>query len=105
MKIVGYSERGAMNALFYGMAFNKDERKGEKDMQSFLELAKVPNYNHYHQFEVGAWLDNQIPRLFLLCLILVSLDKYIRDKKKSNAKHFERCLDHDKRFGNYKINH
>ena len=52
MKIVGYSERGAMNALFYGMAFNKDERKGEKDMQSFLELAKVPNYNHYHQFEI-----------------------------------------------------
>ena len=25
IKIVGYSERGAMNALFYGIALNKDE--------------------------------------------------------------------------------
>lgn len=37
MKIVGYSERGAMNALFYGMAFsNKKE-----DMQAFLSLAGI----------------------------------------------------------------
>ncbi len=52
MKIVGYSERGALNALFYSMAFNKNERQGEIDMQSFLEMADVPDYNHYFDFEI-----------------------------------------------------
>lgn len=39
MKIIGYSERGAMNALFYGMALDKEH--GEESMKTFIkDLAK-----------------------------------------------------------------
>lgn len=48
MKIYGYSERGAMNALFYGMAFNNDE----KDMHSFLLEAGIEQANSFHEFEL-----------------------------------------------------
>ncbi len=37
MKIIGYSERGAMNALFYGMAHANDE----KAMNEFIRLAGI----------------------------------------------------------------
>ncbi|MBV3415307.1 hypothetical protein KSW79_13020 [Prevotella copri] len=39
IKIVGYSERGAMNALFYGIALNKDEKAANEAMNEFLHMA------------------------------------------------------------------
>lgn len=51
MKIVGYSERGIMNALFYGIAL--DEKKdGLKAMREFLRISGVDNYNNYIDFEL-----------------------------------------------------
>lgn len=37
MEIVGYSERGAMNALFYGIALNRDEKAANAAMNVFSE--------------------------------------------------------------------
>ena len=48
MKIIGYSERGAMNALFYGMALNNDEAA----MKEFLKLAEIPDWNIYSNFKL-----------------------------------------------------
>ena len=39
IKIVGYSERGEMNALFYGIALNKDEKAANEAMNEFLHMA------------------------------------------------------------------
>ena len=39
MEIVGYSERGAMNALFYGIALNRDEKAANAAMNVFLRMA------------------------------------------------------------------
>lgn len=50
MKIIGYSERGAMNALFYGMAFDKEN--GGKHICKFLEMAKIPDANSFSDFEL-----------------------------------------------------
>lgn len=55
MKIYGYSERGAMNALFYGMAHDKEN--GESDMQRFLELAGITetftDFKLYSEFSLS----------------------------------------------------
>ena len=48
MKIIGYSERGAMNALFYGMAFKEDENA----MKEFLKLAGISDVDNYSNFEL-----------------------------------------------------
>ena len=48
MEIIGYSERGAMNALFYGMALNNDEAA----MKEFLKLAEIPDWNIYSNFKL-----------------------------------------------------
>ena len=56
MKIIGYSERGAMNALFYGMAFMKDENA----MKEFLCLAGISdldNYKLYMEFSLSDFGD------------------------------------------------
>ena len=45
MEIIGYSERGAMNALFYEMAFKNDKN----DMMEFLKLAGI--YDDFSDFE------------------------------------------------------
>ena len=50
MKIIGYSERGAMNALFYGMAFNKEH--GDSQIQEFLRLAGVKDPNSFSDFVI-----------------------------------------------------
>jgi hypothetical protein len=49
MEIIGYSERGAMNALFYGMALNG---KGDSQMVEFLRLAKIECPESFSKFEV-----------------------------------------------------
>ena len=49
MKIVGYSERGAMNALFYGMAL-KDE--GDSQMRVFLKLAGIKDSDSFSEFVI-----------------------------------------------------
>lgn len=48
MKIIGYSERGAMNALFYGMAFKEDENA----MKKFLDLAGISDVDNYSNFKL-----------------------------------------------------
>ena len=59
MEIIGYSERGAMNALFYEMAFKNDKN----DMMEFLELAGIDDdfsdfdfkiYNEFSLSEFGS---------------------------------------------------
>lgn len=60
MKIYGYSERGAMNALFYGMAHDKE--KGEKSMSRFInELANIPGnfseFELYNEFSLSEFGD------------------------------------------------
>ena len=49
MEIYGYSERGAINALFYEMALRKDS---EQEFVKFLEKANVSNASEYHNFEL-----------------------------------------------------
>ena len=49
MEIIGYSERGAMNALFYGMALNG---KGDSQMVEFLRLAAIECPESFSDFEV-----------------------------------------------------
>lgn len=41
MEIIGYSERGAMNALFYGMALDKNLEDKDEPIRRFLQLAGV----------------------------------------------------------------
>lgn len=50
MKIFGYSERGAMNALFYGMAIKEDY----VSMRKFLNLAGISESEteHYRDFSL-----------------------------------------------------
>lgn len=48
MEIIGYSERGAMNALFYGIALRNDEDA----MKAFLNLACIEDYEGYHEFKL-----------------------------------------------------
>ena len=60
MKIIGYSERGAMNALFYGMAFDKEH--GEESMKSFIkDLAKIEGnfteFELYNEFSLSDFGD------------------------------------------------
>lgn len=50
MKIIGYSERGAMNALFYGMAL--DCENGKNAMKKFLEIASIEEVGKYVDFDL-----------------------------------------------------
>lgn len=49
MKIIGYSERGAMNALFYSMALNDN---GDKQMKEFLKCAQIEDVESFSDFEI-----------------------------------------------------
>ena len=57
MIIIGYSERGAMNALFYGMAHANDE----KAMNEFISLAGIEgafsNFEIYSEFSLSDFGD------------------------------------------------
>lgn len=60
MKIIGYSERGAMNALFYGMALDKE--RGEKSIKTFIkDLAKIDGdftgFELYNEFSLSDFGD------------------------------------------------
>ena len=59
MRIIGYSERGAMNALFYGMALDKEQ--GEESMKTFLKLAKIKgnftDFELYNEFSLSDFGD------------------------------------------------
>lgn len=48
MEIIGYSERGAMNALFYEMALKYDE----DEMRKFLQLANFNDSENYTNFKL-----------------------------------------------------
>jgi len=69
MEIVGYSERGAMNALFYGIALNRDEKAANAAMNVFLRMAgeteTFHNFKLYSEFslsEFGAQILSSRPR-------------------------------------------
>ena len=49
MKIYGYSERGAINALFYEMALRKD---CNQEIVKFLKFANVSNAEGYENFDI-----------------------------------------------------
>ncbi|MBP5612832.1 MAG: hypothetical protein J6X35_01625 [Bacteroidales bacterium] len=56
MKIFGYSERGAMNELFYGIAH--DKKNGEESMKAFInDLAKIEgiftDFELYNEFSLS----------------------------------------------------
>lgn len=61
MRIVGYSERGAMNALFYGIALNKDEETANAAINEFLKLAgetgPFQNFKLYSEFSLSHFGD------------------------------------------------
>lgn len=61
MKIVGYSERGAMDALFYGIALNKDEKAANDAMNEFLHLAgeteTFQDFELYSEFSLSDFGD------------------------------------------------
>lgn len=49
MEIIGYSERGAMNALFYGMALGKN---GDRKMKLFLKKARIEDSHTFNSFKI-----------------------------------------------------
>ena len=57
MKIIGYSERGAMNALFYGIALKEDKQS----MNKFLKAAGIEeeyiDYTVYSEFSLSDFGD------------------------------------------------
>ena len=57
MEIVGYSERGAMNALFYGLALNRNEKAANAAMNVFLRMAgeteTFHNFKLYSEFSLS----------------------------------------------------
>lgn len=61
IKIVGYSERGAMNALFYGIALNKDEKAANEAMNEFLHMAgeteTFQDFELYSEFSLSGFGD------------------------------------------------
>ncbi|MCR5191400.1 MAG: hypothetical protein K6C07_08370 [Bacteroidales bacterium] len=65
MKIYGYSERGAMNALFYGMALDKEH--GEESMRAFIKnLAKIEgNFSEFELFNEFSLSDFGDPDLMI----------------------------------------
>ena len=60
MKIIGYSERGAMDALFYGMALNNN---GDSQMLELLKLANIEGsfsgftFTIYNEFSLSEFGD------------------------------------------------
>jgi hypothetical protein len=65
MKIFGYSERGAMNALFYGMALDKEH--GEGSMKTFIkDLAKIEgNFTEFELFNEFSLSDFGDPDMMI----------------------------------------
>ena len=65
MKIFGYSERGAMNALFYGMALDREH--GEESMKTFIkDLAKIEgNFTEFELFNEFSLSDFGDPDMMI----------------------------------------
>lgn len=64
MKIIGYSERGAMNALFYGMALDKEQ--GEESLKAFIKSAKIEgNFTDFELFNEFSLSDFGDPDLMI----------------------------------------
>lgn len=59
MDIIGYSERGAMNALFYGMAHDKQD--GESAIKRFIKMAGIcgefSDFTLYNEFSLSDFGD------------------------------------------------
>lgn len=66
MKIFGYSERGAMNALFYGIA-HQEKAVAENAMNEFLKLAGISdNYEDFNLFMEFSLSDFGEPDLVII---------------------------------------
>ena len=55
MEIVGYSERGAMNALFYGIALNRDEKAANVFLKMAGETETFHNFKLYSEFSLSGF--------------------------------------------------
>ena len=53
MEIFGYSERGAMNALFYGIALNKDEKALNEFLHMAGETETFQDFKLYSEFSLS----------------------------------------------------
>ena len=72
MEIIGYSERGAMNALFYGMSY--DKTNGNEAMNAFLKLAGFHSEN-FKEFELYMEFSlSEFGTTFMLCILDVKKD-------------------------------
>ena len=67
MEIIGYSERGAMNALFYGIALKEDKQA----MEEFLKLADVKE--HYNDYTL--YLEFSLSEFGSPDLVIIAKDK------------------------------
>lgn len=73
ISINGYSERGAMNALFYGIAYRKDNGfNGEEAIKKLLSLAQIKDkfesYSFYLECSLSGFGDPD--------LVIIADDKY-----------------------------
>ena len=116
IKIVGYSERGAMNALFYGIALNKDEKAANEAMNEFLHMAgereTFQDFELYSEFSLSGFGDpdlvitakNELGKTIVFFIeAKASAGGYYKlDKQKSH--HEEYLKDHTKYNKNHTSN-
>lgn len=116
IKIVGYSERGAMNALFYGIALNKDEKAANEAMNEFLHMAgereTFQDFELYSEFSLSGFGDpdlvitakNELGKtiVFFIEAKASAGGYYELDKQKSH--HEEYLKDHTKYNKNHTSN-
>ena len=111
MEIVGYSERGAMNALFYGIALNRDEKAANAAMNVFLGMAgeteTFHNFKLYSEFSLSGFgapdfvitAENQSGETIVFFIeAKASACKYY-NLKEEKRRHEEYIKDHTKYAG------
>ena len=69
MEIIGYSERGAMNALFYGIALKKDNEA----MKKFLALALRKNKNDIKFCDFNLYMEFSLTEFGSPDLVIIAI--------------------------------
>ena len=108
MEIVGYSERGAMNALFYGIALNRNEKDANAAMNLFLEMAgeteTFHNFKLYSEFSLSGFgapdfvitAENQSGETIVFFIEAKASAGKCYDLKEEKRRHEEYIKDHTK---------
>lgn len=108
MEIVGYSERGAMNALFYGIALNRDEKAANAAMNVFLRMAgeteTFHNFKLYSEFSLSEFgapdfvitAENQSSETFVFFIEAKASARKRYNLKEEERRHEEYIKDHTK---------